>query len=103
MSLDKFKNGKGFRTDEVPRRCPIAALAGKSQCLGPACGWHTPGTNTGCMILETSQLALNMAEMLIEIQQNLNDLQGAIRDQLNILEKSTEQMNASKEITPDDN
>ncbi len=102
MSLEKFTKSKGLRTDEA-RRCPIATLAGKSQCLGPACGWHTPGTNTGCMIIETSQLALNAAERLIEIQQNLNDLQGAIHEQLCILKKSTKQMNASKEGTPDDN
>jgi hypothetical protein len=96
MSLEKFKGGKGLRTDGV-HQCPIAALAGKSQCLGSSCGWYTPRTNTGCMILETGQLALNATKALQELKKDLDDLQEDIRKQLDILEKATKQTNASEE------
>ena len=83
MSLDKFKKGKGLQKDEA-RRCPIAKLAGKMaggmNCLGSACGWHTPGTKTGCLILETSQLVLNMTTVLVEIKTNLDALQADIHE-----------------------
>ena len=90
MSLDKFKKGNGLQKEEA-RRCPIAKLAGKKNCWGSACGWHTPGTKTGCLFLETAQLTLNTTKVLVEIKTNLDALRADIHEQLNVLEEASRQ------------
>jgi hypothetical protein len=96
MFLDKFNKGNGLRKEEA-RRCPIAKLAGKKNCWGPACGWHTPGTKTGCLILETGQLTVNTTKVLVEIKTNLDALRADIHEQLNVLAEASRQRNLQVE------
>ena len=47
--------------------CPVAALAGKTQCLGKICAWHLPETKTGCLVLEINNRTIGLGSDLKDI------------------------------------
>lgn len=57
-----------------PPPCPVAIMARKNKCLGPACAWHVPDTETGCIVLEDHIQIVKMIGILTLIKDCLNEI-----------------------------
>lgn len=58
--MPKFKKGVA---------CPVAALAGKTECLGSDCGWFMPDNDPHCLI-GTQSVTITMLIDQIELLSN---------------------------------